>query len=778
MHRRLLRNIFFTVLISITNQPLRAQSHTISGYVSESGTGEKLINATIYNAKDFNGTVSNEYGFFSLTLPEDTVDLRFVYVGFNTEVRKFYLNKDTVLNIRLQSSILLDVVVIHADSNTEHFQERTQMSTVEIPIEQIKALPAFLGEVDVLKALQLLPGVSGGTEGMSGIYIRGGSPDQNLILLDGVPVYNASHLFGFFSVFNADAINKVTLVKGGFPARYGGRLSGVIDIRMKEGNEEEIHGSGSVGIIASRLTLEGPLQKKKSSFIVSARRTYVDLIARPIIALQGGEQSGYYFYDLNAKINYTLSDKDRLYLSGYFGRDKAYFNFDYEYDEDTYHEERNGIYWGNATAVARWNHGFSPKLFSNLTTTFTDYKFDIYSNITELNKNKPDTYLGFEYYSGIYDWAIKYDLDYIPSPDHYIKYGAGITYHTFQPGATQFESDDDNYIDEDFVLESENIRATESDLYIEDDWKLNELWKVNVGLHASGFLVNEKVYGSIQPRISARYLVNQDLSLKASFCTMTQYIHLLTNSGIGLPTDLWVPATDSVKPQIAIQGALGMAYTYHKAYEVSVETYYKKMNHIIEYKDGSNYLYEGLRGWEEKVESGEGWAYGVEFFVQRKEGRLTGWIGYTLSWSNRQFPTINLGNVFPYKYDRRHDLEVAAIYTLNKRIDFSGSWVYSSGQPVSLPVAKYAGLYGQELYAYIGRNDYRLSDYHRLDLNIALHKYKEHWNYTWHFGAYNAYNRLNPFFIYQTYDFASNTNQYRQVSLFPVIPYISFAFDW
>ncbi|MFI5172634.1 MAG: TonB-dependent receptor plug domain-containing protein [Chitinophagales bacterium] len=757
-----------------------SQSFTISGYVTEKSSGEKLINAAVFNSIDRKGTISNEYGFYSLTLTTGNIELNYAYVGYATYKSKFYLNNDTVINIALEESNELQTVEINAEENAERFQERTQMSTVEIPIDQIKALPAFLGEVDVLKAMQLLPGVSGGTEGTSGIFVRGGSPDQNLILLDGVPVYNASHLFGFFSVFNSDAINKVTLIKGGFPARYGGRLSSVVDIRMKEGNMNEFHGEGSIGLVASRLTFEGPIKKGKTSFIVSGRRTYIDLITRPIIKAQNGGDgvSGYYFYDLNAKINHKFSDKDRLYISGYFGRDKAYFKYKYQYDEDTYREEDNGLYWGNATAVARWNHLFTKKIFSNLTATFTDYKFDIYSNFTDENSSGDDTFLGFEYFSGIYDWSLKYDLDYIPLPSHYLKFGGGITYHTFQPGATQFESDNEDVFDDEFSLSSDNIFATEFDIYAEDDWEVTNKIKINYGIHASAFLVNEVFYKSLQPRFSARYLINPKFSFKASFSTMTQYIHLLTNSGIGLPTDLWVPATDTVPPQQSYQPAIGIAYELKEDYELSVEGYYKKMKNIIEYKDGANYLFEGLQGWEDKVERGEGWAYGAELFIQKKEGKLTGWVGYTLSWSYRQFPYINLGEKFPYKYDRRHDFEIAAVYKINDKIDVSGTWVYSSGQPISLPIAKYEGVFNEVIYAYEGRNGYRMNAYHRMDINLAVHKEKKLWSQTWNFGAYNLYNHLNPFFIYQTYDYMTNKNYYRQVSLFPIIPSVSYEFKW
>lgn len=774
------RQIITGLLLLFSLQEIQAQMFTVSGYVTDASSGEHLISATVVDKRDYAGTIANNYGFYSLTVQGGDAEIFCSYIGYGTETRKIHLVKDTVLHFQLKPDAELETVVVTAEKNDDQIQERTQMSTMEVPIEQIKALPAFLGEVDVLKTLQLLPGVSGGSEGTSGLFVRGGSPDQNLILLDGVPVYNASHLFGFFSVFNSDAINKVTLIKGGFPARYGGRLSSVVDIRMKEGNMQTYHGEGSIGIIASRLTFEGPIIKDKTSFIVSGRRTYIDLITRPIFAAQDeydGAQ-GYYFYDLNAKINHKFSDRDRLYVSGYFGRDKAYFNNKYQYDDETFREEQSGLSWGNATAVARWNHMYSKNTFGNLTATFTDYTFDIYSNFTDDRENDPDTYFGFEYFSGINDWSLKYDVDYIPNPTHYLKYGGGYTYHTFRPGASQFESDDPNFEIEDLQLGAPNIYAHEFDIYGEDDYEISDELKVNYGVHASAFMVNEKFYTSAQPRISARYLLNPDLSLKASFSTMTQYIHLLSNSGIGLPTDLWVPATDSIPPQRALQPAIGVAYTFKEQYEVSLEGYYKHMQDIIEYKDGSSYLVDGLDGWEEKVESGEGWAYGAELFIQKRSGKMTGWVGYTLSWSNRQFPTINLGEKFPYKYDKRNDFEIACIYKLNDHIDLSGTWVYSTGQPVSLPIAKYEGMFNETIYAYEGRNGYRMHDYHRLDVNISFHKEKEKYERTWNFGAYNAYNRKNPFFIYLEYDYLTNTNNYKQVSLFPIIPNVSWEFKW
>lgn len=771
--------ILLLFVVTLLCLSIYAQSYTISGYISDEETGEKLIGATVYDSNSQQGTVSNEYGFYSFTLAQDSVQLVYSYIGYTTFKRSLNLQADEVLHIKLSPSVELETVVIESGDKEEKLQQRTQMSTIDVPIETIKSLPAFLGETDVMKAMQLLPGVQSGSEGSSGIYVRGGSPDQNLILLDGVPVYNANHLFGFFSVFNSDALSKATLIKGGFPARYGGRLSSVIDLRMKEGDMNDYHGEGSIGLVASRFTVEGPIKKDTSSFMISARRTYIDILARPIIASAGeGEVFGYYFYDVNAKVNYKFTEKDRLYLSGYFGQDKFYFT-DEKVDPQNFSDA--GLDWGNGTGVLRWNHIINKKTFSNLTATFTSYQFDISSDLfeteTDEDGNEIETSYGFRYFSGIQDWSLKEDIDFVPNPRHYIKYGGGVTFHTFMPGATEYKQDGADIEFPDLNLTSDNIHATEFDAYAEDDWEITPFIKLNYGLHASGFLVDSSFYTSLQPRLSARYLVNEDISIKASYSTMAQYIHLLTNSGIGLPTDLWVPATDQVRPQNAEQYALGIAYTLQENYELSIEGYYKKMNNIIDYKDGASYLYDGVTDWEEKVESGEGWSYGAEFFLQKKVGKFSGWIGYTLSWSNRQFPTINLGEKYPFKYDNRHEIDIAAVYKINNHINLSAVWVYSSGQALSIPVAKYAGMFGQYVYYYEGRNGYRMPPYHRMDVNISFHKEKKLWTRTWNFGAYNVYNHYNAFYIYESTDENGN-GAYKQVTLFPIIPYFSWDFKF
>jgi outer membrane receptor for ferrienterochelin and colicin len=767
-----------------------AQKATISGTITEDGSGENLIGANVFELNSSQGTTSNTYGFYSLTLPKDSVYLRISYVGYQSNIFKLKLRADTTVNISLRENGLLQEIVFSAESEDE-IQNSTRMGTIEVPVDHIKALPALMGEVDLMKVLQLLPGVQSGTEGGSGLYVRGGGPEQNLILLDGVPVYNASHLFGFFSVFNADAINHVELIKGGFPARYGGRLSSVIDIRMKEGNKEKIQGEGAIGLIASRVTVEGPLKKNKSSFIVSGRRTYVDLLARPILknATKGEETAGYFFYDLNAKINYVLGSKNKIYLSTYMGDDKAYARSRYssgDQDKRLKNDDQFGLKWGNITSAIRWNSILSSKLFSNVTATYSRYRFGVSADSEEVYTS-PDTsvvsYYHTSYKSGIRDYGMKVDFDYIPSPAHYIRFGAQAVNHLFTPGVLAYKSESVA----DTTVGAKSLSSREFFAYAEDDILLHPKLKVNVGVHASAFLTGSKQYQSVQPRLSARFLVNEKISLKASYAQMTQYIHLLTNAGIGLPTDLWVPSTPKIKPEQSFITSVGGAWNVKPAYEVSVEAYYKTMNGIIEYKEGASYL-DIEQDWQDKVEAGTGRSYGSEFFLQKKKGRVSGWLGYTLSWTDRTFKNINHGKTFPYRYDRRHDVEVTLSYKWKPTKDFSLTWVYGTGAAVSLPQSQYMSYpeypnapgefySGTYIDYYGGRNAYRMRAYHRLDLGYTSTKKTKWGERSWSISVYNAYNRRNPFFIDVGTD-KKGQAKFIQYSLFPTIPSIAYRFKF
>jgi outer membrane receptor for ferrienterochelin and colicin len=767
-------------------------NYTISGYISEKGSKENLPGVNIYVPKLKTGTTSNTYGFYSITLPSDSVELIVSYVGFQTQSFKFFLDSNKPLDVFLETSQLQEVVV--TDTRTERISKDVQMSKIDIPIEQIKNMPALLGEKDVMKTIQLLPGVQKGSEGSSGIYVRGGGPDQNLIILDDAPVYNANHLFGFFSLFNGDALKSVELTKGGFPARYGGRLSSVIDMQMKDGNKEKIKGEAGIGLISSRLMLEGPIKKDKASFLFSARRTYLDLLIRPFMTKKDDGKIGYYFYDFNAKLNYVIDYKNKLYLSGYFGKDKFYIK-ESKTDAQKGIKERGGIDWGNATGTLRWNHLINEKLFSNVSLIFTNFLFDIgFQNKDQNNSSQ------FRYFSGIRDYSLKADFDYFLNSKHTIKAGLNATYHFFRPDAIVMK---DSYQGTDNLNFSNTtkINTYETAVYVEDDYKITSRWRANAGFRLSNFNVRGKSYFNPEPRLSVRYALRSDLSLKASYATMNQYIHLLSNAGIGLPSDLWVPSTDKVKPQNSSQVALGVAKDLkikETDFEISVEGYYKKSKRIIGYKEGASFINVGSFtngedykfSYEDIVTPGNAESYGAEFFFQKKTGKFTGWIGYTLSWTWLKFDELNFGKRFPARYDRRHDISLVGTYKLTERITLSAVWVYGTGNAISLPLSTYNiplnghsndninGYQNVTVPDYGDKNSFRMSPYHRLDISIQFHKQKKRYERIFELGVYNAYNRRNAFYYDTSYDEKTKQTKLIQISLFPIIPSVSWTFKF
>jgi hypothetical protein len=779
----------FILLSYILN--LNAQSfekYTISGYVREAVSGESLIGVNIYLPESKSGTVTNNYGFYSITLPaSNKVELVVSYVGFTPDTLSMDLNKDIELNIDLKPSIILGEVTVSAEHG-ERQSESARMSSVKIDVAQVKNLPSLLGEKDILKVIQLMPGVQKGTEGSSGFYVRGGGPDQNLIILDDAVVYNASHLFGFFSIFNGDALKSAELTKGGFPARYGGRLSSVLEMNMKDGNKEEWHGEGGIGLISSRMTLEGPLRKDKSSILISGRRTYADLILKPLLLAMEAGNTGYFFHDFNAKVNYDFGRKNKLYLSGYFGKDKFYIK-----NNRPDVKENAGFLWTNATGTLRWNHLFSNKLFSNTSLIYSNYSFGIYDNYKVISEKKN---FYSEYNSGIRDFSLKYDIDYIPGTNHLIKAGFISTYHRFRPYAFAKINEYPNFNIKDF----RTIDGFESAIYIEDTWQPVQNFKINGGVRYSHFLASTQQYHNLEPRLSAAWRLRSDFALKASYSEMNQYIHLVSNTGISLPTDLWVPATDRISPQDSRQVAAGFAKDLRKPeIAISVEAYYKTMNNVLGYKEGATFLEfdspESSAGinWEDNVTSGRAWSYGAEFMVQKKTGRLSGWLGYTLSWTQMQFDSLNFGRKFYARYDRRHDISVVGIYKINDRITISATWVYGTGNALTLPTSSYNVLRhidshknpphptydfkGTIVKDYGDKNNFRMDPYHRLDAGIQFHKQKKHWERIWEFSVYNAYNRKNPFYYY-TENIIKNNKEYgilRQVSLFQVIPSFSYS---
>jgi hypothetical protein len=774
-------------LQSFTQSNLRC---TVSGYVKEAGSGESLIGVNIFLPDRKTGTTTNNYGFYSITLPaSDSVTLIFSYVGFAPERVILDLHKDVELNTELKPSIVLKEVTVTAD-RTEKQSESVKMSTIKLQSAQIKNVPSLLGEKDVLKVLQLMPGIQKGSEGSSGLYVRGGGPDQNLIILDDAIVYNASHLFGFFSLFNGNALKSVELTKGGFPARYGGRLSSVLEMNMKEGNKGEWHGEGGLGLISSNLTIEGPLKKNRSSILLSGRRTYADLILRPILKIIGEENTGYYFYDFNAKVNYDFGRKNKLYLSGYFGKDKFYMKFN-----SNRVIENVGFLWGNATGTLRWNHLFNSKLFSNTSLIYSNYKFGIYDKYKVINEK--DYYV--EYYSGIRDMTLKYDIDLLPNPKHWIKAGVISIYHKFSPHAF-IEIDVPQNIN---TREEKHINGVESGIYAEDTWQPIELLKINGGLRLSHFFAKKNQYHFFEPRLSAAVRLKSDFALKGSYSAMNQYIHLISNTGISLPTDLWVPTTDRIHPQHSRQVALGAVKDFSKSeLTFSFEGYYKKMDNVLGYKEGASFLVIGDPGsasevnWEDNVTAGHSWSYGFEILLQKKTGRLNGWIGYTLSWTQMQFDSLNFGKIFYARYDRRHDISVVAVYKLNDKITFSGTWIYGTGNAVTLPLSEYSApehmnaynkyyydypsysIFGQAVKDYGIKNNFRMSAYHRLDFGVQFQKETKWGERIWEISVYNLYSRKNPFYYYIQYNNVNNKKYgvLRQVSLFPVIPSFTYSF--
>ncbi len=776
-----MNRILAACLFLLIGSQLSAQTkYTISGYVREAGSQESLPGVPIVNMKSKLGTVTNNYGFYSLTLLSDTVDLYVTYVGYVPFRVKFLLDKDTTITVDLKT-VELNTVVI-TDQQTERISDGTQMSTISIPVEQIKAIPALLGEKDVLKVVQLMPGVHAGNEGSSGFYVRGGGADQNLIILDDATVYNAYHLFGFFSIFNGDALKSVELTKGGFPARYGGRLSSVLEMQMKEGNKQEFHGEAGIGLISSRLTLEGPIIKGKSSFLVSGRRTYIDALIYPFLPPEN--KFGYFFHDFNAKVNYDINPNNRLYLSGYFGKDKFYAKF----NDGNGGSDKASMDWGNATATLRWNHLWNDQLFSNTSFIFTNYTLGI--GYEQHFQNDDFT---LKYHSGIQDVSLKHDFDFAPGPNHFIKFGAVSTYHKFTPSAIVVKSSyaPDNQFDQKI------LEAYESGVYIEDDWTMTSRLKVNLGFRLSHFNTQKKHYFRPEPRVAARFMIDENSSVKACFTIMNQYLHLLSNTGIGLPTDLWVPATANVKPQQSWQVAAGYARDVPKYKSmISAEVYYKKSTDVLGYKDGASFLLLDAFGesdeiqWEKNVTAGTGESYGFELLVQRKVGKFTGWIGYTISWTTLQFDSINFGKKFYARYDRRNDISLVGIYKLNDHITLSATWVFGTGAAITLPTAEYivtdhdpaSGQQAQPDNAwqwyvsdYGEKNSFRMAPYHRMDVGVQFHKQMKHWERTFEVSFYNLYNRKNPFFYYIGYDDITNERRLKQVSLFPIIPSVSWT---
>lgn len=784
---RLIGILLFTLLLQVSGL---AQKVTLSGYITDKSTGENLFNCGLY-VKEINKTIyTNDYGFYSVTLEQGMYTIRVVYASYKSFESQLDLKKDTRLNIAmLPDEIVMQEVEVKADKSIENTKS-TDLGKMDLDIEKVKTLPAFLGEVDVIKTIQLLPGVLAAGEGNSGFYVRGGGPDQNLVLLDEAPVYNASHLFGFFSVFNADAVSGLDLYKGSMPAQYGGRLASVLDISMKEGNNQKVKVDGGIGLISSRLTVQGPIKKDTSSFIISARRTYIDVLMKPFIKETSPfAGTSYYFYDLNTKLNYKFSDKDRIYLSGYFGKDV--FNF-----SNTEDEFNLKIPWGNATATARWNHLFNDKLFMNVTGLLSKYDFKFAGEQDQFK---------FGLMSGILDYSGKVDFHYYPNPRHNIRFGAYYVHHRFIPSSAEASSGDVEFD----VGGTTKLYAHETALYLGDDFDITDKFRINVGFRYSLFnhigpftryvkdpttrensdtLVYNKgesvaLYHGPEPRFSLRYSINENSSVKAGFTRNLQFIHLASLSTVSLPTDVWIPSTDRVKPQIGYQYSVGYFQNFKQnTYETSVEVYYKDMQNQVEYREGALPDDDVKDNIDNNFVFGKGWSYGTELFVKKRTGKFNGWVGYTLAWTKRQFPDINFGEVYFARFDRRHDLSVALQYEPTKRITIGLIYVYATGNAITLPVSWYL-IDNRITYEYGPRNSLRMQPYHRMDLSLTIKgKETKKVKSSWNFSIYNVYSRLNPYFLYVD----SNGDPYsgtltikaKQVSLFPILPSVTWNFSF
>ena len=800
-----MKKIASIVVLVIYASTIIAQraSYTVSGYVTDAESGERLIGAAVFDTVSRQGTVTNTAGFYTLTLPANhSCALVATYVGYAPAAVQTADSSQTIPFALVSTTHLQEVTVTGRASVSA--PENVQMSAIEVPVNQILAIPAIGGEVDVLKAIQLLPGVQGGSEGSAGIYVRGGGPDENLIILDGAPLYNINHAMGMFSVFNADAIKNVTLYKGNFPARFGSRLSSVIDVRQKEGNNSYWHGGISVGLIASKLNVEGPIFTKaqldslkqgysphaKTTFNISARRTYFDLFTAPLIAAVTGRENmpvwaGYYFYDINAKLCHTFSEKDRLSIGVYNGQDVEYLNLKEKEEDGTGNFKFDMRYtWGNTVAIIDWQHRINHQLFLNTQVHYSGYQCRLRQSL-EMKSKENGVNTSFDqrmgYNSMINDVSASTQLEYTPNQHHQVIAGAQYVYHHFRPSVQSnyllTVGDTSNAVaDMDTTLGGEVLHGHEAAIFIEDMWTPCSWFRLNYGARFSLYGINGKVYPSAEPRIGMRFLLHRDVAFKMSYSYMSQYVHLLSNSKVSFPSDLWVPVTKDVPPMRSMQVAAGLSYDVLGQVELSVESYYKRSLNILEYKEGANFM-TYTADWQKQVELGTGWSYGVEFLAQRKVGPVTGWIGYTWSRSMRQFDNINDGKPFHAKYDREHDLSVTLQYQITPRIDIAGTFVYATGNRGTLTTQLYYEDNNNQVKYYKERNSYKMPDYHRLDLAINFHFPHKKWTQAEHvlnISCYNVYCHMNPVWI----EADVYTGSLYQVSIFPVLPSISYSFKF
>lgn len=757
---------FLIIALFIISADVFAQKISISGYVKDASTKEALIGASVINANARAGTSTNQYGFFSLVvLVKDTVEIIVSYAGYSIQAKKITAKNDLRLVVLLEpTKESLREVVVSSARNDRNVQ-KAQMGVIDVPLRAIKNLPVLAGERDIMKIIQLLPGVQGGQEGTTGFYVRGGNSDQNLVQLDEATVYNPNHLFGLFSTFNINAINNVRLIKGGFPPEFGGRLSSILDITMKEGNKTKYQVEGGLGLISDNLTVQGPIKKNKSSFIVSGRRSHINAVLK---ALSSASNS-YKFYDLNAKMNFELGKKDHLFFSLFKGNDNANYT---EPNSLNYQAD-----FGNSTGTLRWNHLFGSKTFANTSVIYNDYYLALATS--------QNNYYSLMY-TGIRDFTVKTDVTISPNVKHKIKTGFSFAYHELAPASFSARIPRSG---KRLTLGRDTIAkrySNEFAFYAGDEYEVSKKISVNYGVRIPFFTAYGKSYIFIEPRITAKISAGPNVSVKASYTRMNQFLHLIPNSTAGLPTDIWIPSSKTAKPQTGVQYALGYFRNFKdNAIETSVEVYYKKMTNQVLFGEGKqlriNVNIDSL------LTFGKGESYGAEFFVKKNTGKLTGWISYNISKTEQIFSELNFGKSFPFKYDRRHSLSITASYRLNKHWSLNAVFVYSSGVAFTVPTGRVstlnsATIFEGNYYVYEGRNNYRLAAYHRLDFSASYKKtkklFKKPFEYELVIGAYNIYSRQNPYFVYFTIDPVTTKPAAKQVSLLPIVPGISLNFKF
>lgn len=801
------------ILKKKTSPSMNKRKFTISGYIVDDTSRETLLGASVIDLNRQSGTVSNSYGFYSFTLDEGEVSLGYSYLGYAPQYMRFSLDRDTVINVKLGASAQLDEVLVVADRK-EAGLKSTTMGAHELRLSQLTNTPAVLGETDVLRTIQLLPGVNMGTEGFSGILVRGGGMDENLVLLDGSPVYNPNHLLGIFSIFTPEAVKKVTLFKSSFPARYGGRLSSVVDVRTNDGDMQRMRGLFSIGLLSQRLHLEGPLWKNRTTFSLSGRFTgFPFMLGRLMGDDSGDEKISLYFYDLNAKLTHRIDDRNRLFLGFYNGEDRYQVkmednytgsnssgptgvNREYQVDE----KYNDGVKWGNTLASLRWNHVLNNRLFSNTTVAYNHYQMKVFSRYFKgMDKNMDN--FKTDYTSGITDWSLRTDFDFTINPRHELRFGYEWINHHFTPESrkTSLKQVEDNVavVDTTFTNVGGQLRVgNELSLYAEDNAELTNRLSANVGVHFSYFNTEGKNYLSLQPRLSVKYKWSDAWSSKVSYSKMSQYIHLLSSSSISLPTDLWVPITKNIRPMNAHQISLGTYFDGLRGWEFSLEGYYKQMNNVLEYKEGT-FFFGSSRDWENNVSMGKGRAYGAELMVEKTEGRLTGWFAYTLAKSERRFPdgSISNGEWFPHKFDRRHNVKIFLNYQLGRNIDLGATWLFNSGNTMTVPERQAVAMTPDGGFVELGtmprRNNYRLPSTHTLNLNFNWHIKRAKTESIWNLSIYNVLNRKNPTLVYVTNESVSvkeinpmtnqpeiidvKTTKLKKFTLLPFIPSISYT---